>query len=121
MPQIERRMQIGTSKARAMRHERHAKRVMTAKSQEKVMNAEKSLTEQVFLGRLRVLQSRSYFSSLFSPGMTDERQGGRFQSLNRDHEDAPSDSIENSPRSGIVGAHRHNPMDEPEVDGVPQC
>jgi hypothetical protein len=38
MPQIERRMQIGTSKAREMRHERHAKRVMTVKSQAKAMN-----------------------------------------------------------------------------------
>ena len=53
--------------------------------------------------------------------MTHERQRGRFESLNSDHEDAPSDGIENSTRSGIVRAHRHNPMNKPEVDGVPQC
>ena len=50
--------------------------------------------------------------------MADEGQGGCFQGLNGDHDEAPADRVEHAPRGAVVLAEGDDPADQPQVQGV---
>ena len=54
----------------------------------------------------------------FTPVVADERERGRFEGLHGDHDETPSDSIEDAPSRGVVGAEKNDAANKPEVEGV---
>jgi hypothetical protein len=61
-------------------------------------------------------------SNLFppcSPCMAHERQGCGFQGLDRDHDEAPADGVEDAPGGSVVGSHGHYAAYKSEIESVP--
>lgn len=51
--------------------------------------------------------------------MTDEGKRSGFQGLDGDHDKPPTDRVEDTPSSGVIGAHGYDAMHKPKIECVP--
>ena len=76
------------------------------------------LTLYISPARNRFYAINAYFGPPASPTVADPGKRTCFKRLNRNHNEAPSDSIENTPGGRIILPHSDNLTHYPEVNGI---